>query len=59
MDDPSLCATPLRLRKTTQGRFELKSLDARDGGPFLRENFPRSTATLFRPLLTADRMAGG
>ena len=45
MDDPSLCATPLRLRKTTQGRFELKSLDARDGGPFLRENFPRSAAT--------------
>ena len=49
MDDPSLCATPLRLRKTTQGRFELKSLDARDGGPFLRENFPRSDPHLPTP----------
>ena len=31
---------PLRLRKTAQGRFDLKSLDKRDCGPFLRQEFP-------------------
>jgi hypothetical protein len=50
LDDPAECATPLRLRKTTRGRFELKSLDRRDCGNYIRDQYP-SLPKLLDPLI--------
>lgn len=46
LEDPTVCATPLRLRSQTHGRFEMKSLDQRDRGPHLTEHYPELSGLL-------------